>query len=123
MIGKPPKQTPSTEALSTENSIRQEFTEKAEYLHQEFALGLRRIDFKSVRVKIGMSLEDFAVRFGFEEKDLRAWESRIRQPSTAASLMLYIIEKHPDIAEEVIGGLRADGRYPAKWYSETGKNI
>ena len=55
----------------------------------------RTIDVKAVRVKVGMTQERFAARFGFSMATLRHWERGDRTPRGPALVLLKVIERNP----------------------------
>ena len=62
------------------------------------------VDVKSVRIKIGMTQEQFAARFGFSTATLRHWERGDRIPHGPALVLLNVIEHNP---QAVIAALSA----------------
>ena len=61
-----------------------------------------RIDVKSIRAKLAMTQQEFAMRFGFAYDAVRDWESRRRQPDRAARVLLTVISHRPDVVEEAL---------------------
>lgn len=55
----------------------------------------RPVDVKALRVKVGMSQEQFAARFGFSTATLRHWERGDRQPHGPALVLLNVIDHNP----------------------------
>ena len=55
----------------------------------------RAVDVKAVRVKVGMTQEQFAARFGFSTATLRQWERGDRTPRGPALVLLNVIERNP----------------------------
>jgi putative transcriptional regulator len=53
------------------------------------------VDVKSVRIKIGMTQEQFAARFGFSTATLRHWERGDRVPHGPALVLLNVIQHNP----------------------------
>ena len=75
------------------------------------ALGIAAIPLKTPRVSIadvrrsfGLSQEEFARRFGFELRTLRNWEQGRNKPDPAIEVLLAVIEKHPEIIDDVMSG-------------------
>ncbi len=60
------------------------------------------VDVKAIRTKLGMTQQQFAVRFGFAYDALRDWESRRRQPERSARVLLTVIDYKPDVVEEAL---------------------
>jgi len=55
-------------------------------------------DAKSIRVKVGLSQNEFAQLIGVKVATLRNWEQHRRQPTGAAAALLTIVEREPDAA-------------------------
>lgn len=62
------------------------------------------VDVKAIRVKLEMSQQEFAGRFGFSVNTLRHWEQGTRIPEGSARAYLLVIQRAPD---EVQAALRA----------------
>jgi len=60
------------------------------------------VDVKSIRVRLHLSQQEFAMRYGFPVATVRNWEQRRRRPEGAARLLLRIIEAKPEAVEEVL---------------------
>mgnify|MGYP003414647829 FL=1 len=60
------------------------------------------IDVKAVRVKVGMTQERFAARFGFSMATLRHWERGDRTPRGPALVLLKVIERNPQAVIEAL---------------------
>jgi len=54
------------------------------------------------RFKIGLSQTAFAKLLGVSKRTLQEWEQGRRKPSGAASALLKIAEKCPDVLREVL---------------------
>jgi putative transcriptional regulator len=59
-------------------------------------------DVCAIRLKLGLSQAKFAARYGFSLDTVRKWEQKTRRPSGAALVLLKVINKHPEIVEEVL---------------------
>ncbi len=59
-------------------------------------------DIKTLRENFGLSQEKFSSRFGFSLGTLRHWEQGSRRPDKAASVLLALVVKFPDIVSEVV---------------------
>ena len=59
-------------------------------------------DVKAVRVKVGMTQERFAARFGFSMATLRHWERGDRTPRGPALVLLKVIERNPQAVIEAL---------------------
>jgi len=55
-------------------------------------------DVKSVRVRVGLSQNEFAQLIGVKVATLRNWEQHRRQPTGAAAALLMIVDKEPEAA-------------------------
>ena len=62
------------------------------------------VDVKAIRLRLGVTQEEFANRFGFSVFTLRRWEQGARQPEGPTRAYLLVINKIPD---EVQRALRA----------------
>jgi len=60
------------------------------------------VNVKSIRAKTGLSQPAFAARFGFSLGTLRDWEQDRKQPEKANRLLLTIIERRPEVLDEVL---------------------
>jgi putative transcriptional regulator len=66
-------------------------------LSSERLSSMRRVArVKFIRQKLGLSQEDFAVRFQIPLAILRDWEQHRREPDPAAQAYLQVIERAPD---------------------------
>ena len=62
----------------------------------------RSIDVRRLRERLGLSQEQFALRFGFEVDAVRNWEYGRREPDTAAKSYLTVIDHDPALVEEAL---------------------
>lgn len=60
------------------------------------------VDVKSIRTKVGMTQEEFAVTFGINLGTLRHWERGDRVPRGPALALLHLIQKDPATILKVI---------------------
>jgi putative transcriptional regulator len=67
-------------------------------------LVLDKVDVLSVRKATGLSRQRFAAKFGLDLRAVQDWEQGRRQPERAARILLKVIERHPEVVEEVLGG-------------------
>jgi len=51
---------------------------------------------KTLRKKLNVSQEEFALLIGVSSKTLRNWEQGRRNPEGPAQALLRVVEKHPD---------------------------
>ena len=61
-----------------------------------------RIDVKAIRRKVGLSQARFAARFGFALDAVRNWEQGRRQPDQAARAFLIVIDREPEMVQQVL---------------------
>jgi putative transcriptional regulator len=62
--------------------------------------GMRRVArAKFIRQKLGLSQEDFALRFRIPLNTLRDWEQHKYEPDLAAQAYLQVIERAPDTVQ------------------------
>ena len=61
-----------------------------------------QVDVRAVRMRLKMSQEEFAFRFGFSLASLRNWEQGRRFPDGAARVLLKVIEKRPDAVQDAL---------------------
>jgi putative transcriptional regulator len=62
----------------------------------------QRINVRAVRVKLGMTQEEFAASFGFSINTLRHWEQGKRQPEGAARAYLLVIDRNPKAVQKAL---------------------
>jgi len=60
------------------------------------------VDVKAIRAQLHMTQADFANRFGFSLGALRDWEQDRKKPERSNRLLLAIIQRRPDIVDEVL---------------------
>ncbi|MGY5801005.1 helix-turn-helix domain-containing protein [Rhizobium sp. LEGMi12c] len=60
------------------------------------AVAVRPIDVREIRQKIGLTQEQFALRFGIDLETLRNWEQGKRSPDKTAQSYLRAIERMPE---------------------------
>jgi DNA-binding transcriptional regulator YiaG len=69
---------------------------------------LAPVDVGDLRARLGLSQEDFALRFNLDVEALRNWEQRRRIPDRAAENYLRVIACAPDLAEQAISAAMPD---------------
>lgn len=74
------------------------------------AIRIPEVDVAEVREGTGLSVEDFAARFGLTVASVRNWEAGASQPYGVARILLAIIASHPHVVDEVL-------RAPVRRYS------
>lgn len=60
------------------------------------------VDVKRLRERLGLTQENFALRYGLDLATLRNWEQGRVQPDTAARSYLRAIERAPETVAEVL---------------------
>lgn len=60
------------------------------------------IDVKAMRLKLGMTQETFAIRFGLTLARVRDWEQHRSAPDSAARAYLKVIEKEREAVERAL---------------------
>jgi putative transcriptional regulator len=60
------------------------------------------IDVRSVRLRMKLTQDEFAARFGFQRASLRKWEQGRRAPEGPARVLLAVIAKHPEAVEDAL---------------------
>ena len=63
-------------------------------------------DVKAIRSKLKLSQAAFAGRFGFSAAAVREWEYKRRQPEAAARTLLLVIDRNPEVVDQVLQGSR-----------------
>lgn len=60
------------------------------------------VDVKAIRAGLGLSQQEFALRFGFSLASVRDWEQRRRQPDPAARVLLTVIAHDPAAVDQAL---------------------
>ena len=60
------------------------------------------VDVREVRMKMGLSQAQFAIKFGFPPATLRNWEQGRSRPDAPTRVLLAVIAKHPEAVEDVL---------------------
>ncbi len=63
-----------------------------------------KIDVKAIRMSIDMTQSEFASFYGFGVASVRSWEQGVRKPNQSTRLFLTVIERRPNIIQEVFSG-------------------
>jgi DNA-binding transcriptional regulator YiaG len=66
------------------------------------------VNVKEIRERLGLSQDEFAMRFGFDAASLRNWEQKRTVPETAVRSFFKVIESHPEVVENALGSRRKD---------------
>lgn len=59
---------------------------------------------KRIRDRLGMTQEQFAVRFQVPLGTLRDWEQGVREPDSAARTLLRVIDQNPEAVLQALDG-------------------
>lgn len=62
------------------------------------------IDVKTIRLKLHLSRQEFANRYGFSIRTLEKWEQGIRHPEGAARAYLVVIARNHKAVESALAG-------------------
>jgi DNA-binding transcriptional regulator YiaG len=62
----------------------------------------RAVDVRELRERLGLTQEQFALRFGLELDAVRNWEYGRREPDAAAKSYLTVIERDPEAVQEAL---------------------
>lgn len=68
-------------------------------IHAQAAQLSRTLDVRALRTRLGLTREEFALRYGLEVETLRNWETGKREPDTAARSYLHVISADPERVE------------------------
>jgi putative transcriptional regulator len=60
------------------------------------------VDVKSLRKSMKLSQRAFSNRYGFNERTVQDWEQGRARPERSTRILLGVIEKHPEVVEEVL---------------------
>jgi DNA-binding transcriptional regulator YiaG len=60
------------------------------------------VDVKAIRERLGLSQDEFAMRFGFDAASLRNWEQKRTVPETAVRSFLKVIDADPTAVESAL---------------------
>jgi putative transcriptional regulator len=60
-------------------------------------------DVRALRLRLGLSQEAFAARYGFSVDAIRQYESRRRTPSGPVRTLLRVIAREPDAVTRALG--------------------
>ena len=91
--------------------LKQALKEVKAHRRGEIALPSRKIDVlsarrvKSIRTTLAKSPKDFERRFGIPARTIEGWEQG-RKLDVAASILMTIIERQPDVVESTIAKAR-----------------
>jgi putative transcriptional regulator len=61
------------------------------------------VDVRSIRRKLLLTQQEFALQFGFSVAAVRHWEQGSRIPEMSARVLLTLIDKDPDYVRRTLG--------------------
>ena len=62
----------------------------------------KHIDVHEIRLRLDLTQEAFADRYGFALKTLKNWEQGIREPTGPARILLMMLDAEPKTVERLI---------------------
>jgi putative transcriptional regulator len=71
-----------------------------------FEIRSRPINVSAIRSTLGLTQQEFAVRFGFPIKTLQNWEQGVREPEGPARAYLIVIKHNPSAVAEALAAER-----------------
>jgi putative transcriptional regulator len=69
---------------------------------RETVVHVPTVNVRRLRQKLHLSQSSFAAKFGFSEATIRNWEQGRREPALAARILLAVIDKRPEVVEDVL---------------------
>lgn len=60
------------------------------------------IDVRAIRDRLGLTQQEFAIRFGFSVNTLRHWEQGRRIPEAPTRAYLLVIDREPQAVEKAL---------------------
>jgi putative transcriptional regulator len=54
------------------------------------------VDVKAIRKRLGLTQEEFAVRYGFSVGRVRDWEQGRTEPEASARILLTVLDREPE---------------------------
>ena len=60
------------------------------------------IDVRAIRGRLGLTQQEFAIRFGFSVNTLRHWEQGRRVPEGPTRAYLLVIDREPQAVEKAL---------------------
>ncbi|PWC40979.1 hypothetical protein TSO352_00100 [Azospirillum sp. TSO35-2] len=60
------------------------------------------VSVRGIRLKLGLTQDAFAQRFGFKVSAVRDWEQGRKQPEAATRTLLLVIETDPELVAAVV---------------------
>jgi putative transcriptional regulator len=69
---------------------------------RESVVHVPKVNVQRLRKKLHLSQNSFAAKFGFPKATVRNWEQGRREPELAARILLAVIDKRPEVVEEIL---------------------
>ncbi len=69
---------------------------------RETAVDVQDVDVRTIRKRLGLTQDEFAIRFGFSSGSIRNWEQGHRKPQGPARVLLKVIEKEPEAVNRAL---------------------
>jgi putative transcriptional regulator len=69
---------------------------------RESVVHVPKVNVQRLRKKLHLSQGSFAAKFGFPKATIRNWEQGRREPELAARILLAVIDKRPEVVEEIL---------------------
>lgn len=66
------------------------------------------VDVRSIRKRLDLTQEEFALKYGFSLSAVRHWEQGTRQPETAARVLLLVIDRASEAVDQALYGATAE---------------
>ena len=61
-----------------------------------------QVDVRAIRVRLNMTQQQFAIRFGFSVNTLRHWEQGRRVPEGPTRAYLLVIDREPEAVQKAL---------------------
>jgi putative transcriptional regulator len=61
-----------------------------------------QVDVRAIRVRLNMTQQEFAIRFGFSVNTLRHWEQGRRVPEGPTRAYLLVIDREPEAVQKAL---------------------
>jgi len=89
------------------HSIRRGLEQAVTYAQGQAKKGYRvhvpaHVDVKAIRMKLGLTQQAFAARFGFSINTLRHWEQEKREPEGPTRAYLLVIDRAPHAVQKAL---------------------
>jgi putative transcriptional regulator len=78
------------------------WAERQETGARENTVQVPEVDVQRIRQRLGLGQNEFAAKFGVSTASVRNWEQHRRRPEASARILLAVIDRHPEVVEEVL---------------------